>query len=121
MRPRAPDDGYVSIGLGVRTKTQRYCLTDEAPITDADELRALIAEGQERGFLTFEQISTRLEEVEVTKEQVQELHDYLEEQGIDVVAADGAAGHVGERARSRPRRPRGSGRGPTSPRSPRST
>src|SRR5438874_147238 len=65
-------------------------LTDEAPITEAEELRGLIADGQERGFLTFEEIATALEEVEVTKEQLRELHGYLEEQGIDVVGADGA-------------------------------
>jgi RNA polymerase primary sigma factor len=64
-------------------------LADEAPITELDELRPLIAEGQERGFLTFGQIQACLEEVEVTKEQLQELHSYLEEQGIDVVEADG--------------------------------
>ena len=54
-----------------------------------EDLRQLIADGQERGFLTFEQIAATLEEVEVTKEQVQELHQHLEEQGIDVVGADG--------------------------------
>ncbi len=64
-------------------------LTDEAPIVELDELRPLIAEGQERGFLTFEQIAGCLEEIEVTKEQVQELHAYLDEQGIEVVEADG--------------------------------
>ena len=64
-------------------------LSDEAPITELDELRPLIAEGQERGFLTFDQIAACLEEAEVTKEQVQELHAYLDEQGIDVVEADG--------------------------------
>jgi RNA polymerase primary sigma factor len=64
-------------------------LTDEAPIVELDELRPLIAEGQERGFLTFEQIEACLEEVEVTKEQLQELHSYLDEHGIDVVGEDG--------------------------------
>ncbi|MGZ4261209.1 MAG: sigma-70 family RNA polymerase sigma factor, partial [Solirubrobacteraceae bacterium] len=64
-------------------------MADEAPITELDELRPLIAEGQERGFLTFGQIEACLEEVEVTKEQLQELHSYLEDQGIDVVEADG--------------------------------
>jgi RNA polymerase primary sigma factor len=64
-------------------------LADDAPIAELDELRPLIVEGQERGFLTFEQIAGCLEEVEVTKEQMQELHSYLEEQGIDVVEADG--------------------------------
>jgi RNA polymerase primary sigma factor len=64
-------------------------LADDAPIAELDELRPLIAEGQERGFLTFEQIAGCLEEVEVTKEQLQELHTYLDDQGIDVVGADG--------------------------------
>ena len=64
-------------------------LSDEAPIVELDEFGALIAEGTERGFLTFEQIATCLEEVEVTKEQVQELHAYLDEHGIEVVGADG--------------------------------
>ncbi|MBV9472191.1 MAG: sigma-70 family RNA polymerase sigma factor, partial [Solirubrobacterales bacterium] len=64
-------------------------LSDEAPIADLDELRPLIAEGQERGFLTFEEITSCLDEVEVTKEQIQELHAYLDEQGIEVVEVDG--------------------------------
>jgi RNA polymerase primary sigma factor len=64
-------------------------LGDEAPIVELDELRPLIAEGQERGFLTFEQIAHCLEEIEVTKEQMQELHAYLDDQGIDVVEVDG--------------------------------
>jgi RNA polymerase primary sigma factor len=64
-------------------------LSDDAPIAELEELRPLIAEGQERGFLTFEEIRSWLEESEVTKEQVQELHAYLDDQGIDVVEADG--------------------------------
>src|SRR4051795_5974275 len=73
---------------GVSTKTD-VLLADEAPIWELDDLRQLIVDGQDRGFLTFEQIASTLEEVEVTKEQVQELHQHLEEQGIDVVGADG--------------------------------
>jgi RNA polymerase primary sigma factor len=64
-------------------------LGDEAPIVEFDELRPLIAEGHERGFLTYERIAGCLEEIDVTKEQMQELHAYLDEQGIDVVEADG--------------------------------
>jgi RNA polymerase primary sigma factor len=64
-------------------------LADESPLAETDEFRALIHEGQERGFLTFEQIALTLEEVEVTKEQLVELHGYLVEQGIDVVGPDG--------------------------------
>src|SRR6476646_7660140 len=54
-----------------------------------EDLRQLVADGQERGFRAFQQIAAALEEVEVTKEQVQELHHHLDEQGIDVVGADG--------------------------------
>jgi RNA polymerase primary sigma factor len=64
-------------------------LADEAPIHELDELQGLIAEGQERGFLTIGEITTCLEEVEVTKEQVAELHGHLVDQGIDVVDANG--------------------------------
>lgn len=70
------------------TKTD-VLLADEAPIAELDELRSLIQEGLERGFLTIEQITTTLEEVEVTKEQVSELHHHLDEQGIAIVSADG--------------------------------
>ena len=68
---------------------QVVLLSDEAPIAELEEFRPLIAEGQERGFLTFDKIASCLEEADVTKEQVQELHSYLDEQGIDVVEADG--------------------------------
>ena len=70
------------------TKTEAL-LAVEVSITEIDELRPLIAEGQERGFLTFAQIASSLEEIEVTKEQVSELHAYLDDQGIDVVGEDG--------------------------------
>jgi RNA polymerase primary sigma factor len=73
-------------GLGTKTEV---LLADETPISEIDELRQLITDGQERGFLTFAQIASSLEEIEVTKEQVAELHGYLEEQGIEVVGEDG--------------------------------
>ena len=61
----------------------------DTALPDGDELRGLIAQGRERGYLTFEEISGTLEEVEVTKEQVQDLHAYLIEHGVDVIAQDG--------------------------------
>jgi RNA polymerase primary sigma factor len=71
------------------SQKQEALLADEAPIVEMDELRPLIAEGQEKGVLSIEQIASALEEVDVTKEQVGELHAYLEEHGIEIVAADG--------------------------------
>src|SRR5215213_11260608 len=54
-----------------------------------EELRPLIAEGQERGHLTIDRITSFLEEVEITKEQVLELHSVMEEQGIEILGSDG--------------------------------
>src|SRR5918993_3786564 len=55
------------------------------------------AEGGERGYLTFEQISSTLEEVEITKEQVTQLHAHLVEHGIDVIAEDGVSAYKAQR------------------------
>jgi RNA polymerase primary sigma factor len=67
---------------------------EEQPFGENAELRGLIAAGTERGYLTFEEIASTLEEVEVTKEQVSELHAHLVEQGVDVIAADGVDARV---------------------------
>jgi RNA polymerase primary sigma factor len=61
----------------------------ELPFGDIEELRSLVVEGKERGYLTFEEIAACLEEVDVTKEQVSQLHGHLVEHGIDVVSEDG--------------------------------
>ncbi len=98
------------------TKTDAL-LAGDASITEIDELRPLIAEGQERGFLTFEQIATALEEVEVSKEQVAELHAYLEGEGIDVVGADGKLA-TSEGGRFEPAAGRQEAKTPDAPRKP---
>ncbi|MBX5440262.1 MAG: RNA polymerase sigma factor RpoD [Solirubrobacteraceae bacterium] len=71
------------------TEKAEVLLADEAPIHELEELRDLIAAGHERGYVTIEEIQACLEEVEVTKEQVSELHAHLVDQGIDIVGADG--------------------------------
>jgi len=42
-------------------------LADESPLSETDEFRALILAGQERGFLTFEQIA----DVSIAKDAVE--------------------------------------------------
>jgi RNA polymerase primary sigma factor len=68
-------------------------VAEDPPFEGSEELRGLIAAGTERGYLTFEEIASTLEEVEVTKEQVSELHSHLVEQGVDVIAADGVTAY----------------------------
>ena len=55
---------------------------------DGDEIRGLVALGQERGFLRLEEIAACLSEVEVTREQVVELRAHLVEQGIELQGGD---------------------------------
>ncbi len=95
MRSRCRPEGSMA------TKTEAL-LASDVSIVEIDELRPLILEGQERGFLTFEQITSCLEEVEVTKEQVVELHAYLEDQGIDIVNAEDGRPAVAEGRRFEP-------------------
>jgi len=71
----------------VRT-TPEPTLAPEPSIVEIEEVRPLVAEGHERGCLTYEQIAACFEEIEVSKEQVAELHAYLEEHSIEVVGAD---------------------------------
>ncbi len=61
----------------------------DAPFSEVEELQVLVTEGRERGYLTYEEIATCLEEVEVTKEQVQELHAHLVEHGVEILSQDG--------------------------------
>jgi RNA polymerase primary sigma factor len=72
--------------------------SDEQPFAEPEELRGLIALGRERGYLTFEQIASTLEEVEVTKEQISGLHAHLVEQGVEVLAEEGVDAYKEARA-----------------------
>jgi RNA polymerase primary sigma factor len=72
--------------------------SDAQPFAEPEELRGLIALGRERGYLTFEQIATTLEEVEVTKEQISGLHAHLVEVGVEVIAEEGVDAYKEARA-----------------------
>jgi RNA polymerase primary sigma factor len=74
--------------------------TADAPFLESEELRTLVADGRERGFLTVEEIASCLEEVDITKEQVRDLHLYLLESGIEIASADGRAPAVQEAPRA---------------------
>jgi RNA polymerase primary sigma factor len=61
--------------------------TDSTAVVEIDELQGVIAEGQERGFLAYEAVASAIEEAELTHDQTQDLLSYLEEHGIEVLAA----------------------------------
>jgi RNA polymerase primary sigma factor len=56
-----------------------------------EEIQAILIDGQEHGFLPCETIATALEEAEVGTEQARDLLSYLEEHGIEILAAGALA------------------------------
>ena len=65
----------------------------ETSFGDSEELRGLISLGRDQGYLTFERIASTLEEVDVSKEQLSQLHSHLIEHGVDVIAEDGVSAY----------------------------
>ena len=58
-------------------------------LPDVEELRKLVDLGQERGYLIIAEVATALEEVEISKEQVEDFHAYLVEHGIEIHESEG--------------------------------
>jgi RNA polymerase primary sigma factor len=63
-------------------------LTVDISLPDVEELHKLVAEGREKGFLSYDEIATGLEDVELSKEQVEDFYTYLVEHGVDLVAGE---------------------------------
>ncbi len=65
-------------------------LADPAPAyLEHEDVRGLVARGQERGFVRLEEVAAALEEVELGRDEVLELHGHLLEQGVEIVGEDG--------------------------------
>jgi RNA polymerase primary sigma factor len=82
-----------SDGSGEDTIEPLGTVPAETAFADSEELRNLVAQGRDQGYLTFEQIAATLEEVELGKEQVSQLHGNLIEHGVDVIAEDGVSAY----------------------------
>ena len=71
-------------------------------IADADELRGLLAEAQERGYISARALASALEELELSREQVHDVCALLEEQGIELVGEPGGEPELAESAEEQP-------------------
>ena len=60
-------------------------LSVDIALPDVEELHRLTEQGLEKGFLTYDEIVTGLEEVELTKEQVEDFYTYLIDHSIELV------------------------------------
>ena len=60
-------------------------LSVDIALPEVEELHKLIDQGLERGFITYDEIVSGLEEVELTKEQVEDFYTYLIDHSIELV------------------------------------
>ena len=60
-------------------------LSVDIALPEVEELQRLIEHGLERGFLTYDEIVAGLEEVELTKEQVEDFYTYLIDHSVELV------------------------------------
>jgi RNA polymerase primary sigma factor len=63
-------------------------LTVDIALPDVEELQKLVLDGQEKGFLTYDEIAAGLEEVDLSKEQIEDFYTYLIDHSIDLVEGE---------------------------------
>ncbi|MEA2367421.1 MAG: polymerase primary sigma factor [Thermoleophilaceae bacterium] len=63
-------------------------LTVDIALPEIEELQKLVTEGQEKGFLTYDEIANSLEEVELTKEQIEDFYTYLIDHSIELMEGE---------------------------------
>ncbi len=63
-------------------------LTVEIALPEVEELQKLVQEGLEKGVLNYDEIASGLDEVELSKEQVEDFYTYLVDHGVDLVEGE---------------------------------
>ena len=63
-------------------------LTVDISLPDVEELQKLVQDGVEKGFLTYDEIVSGLEDVELTKEQVEDFYTYLIDHGVELMEGE---------------------------------
>ena len=55
---------------------------------DAERLERLVADGLENGFLSYDEIANAFEDVELTREQSEQIYTFLLERSIELVEGE---------------------------------
>ncbi|TML17321.1 MAG: sigma-70 family RNA polymerase sigma factor [Actinobacteria bacterium] len=63
-------------------------LTVDISLPDVEELHKLVQDGTEKGFLTYDEIVAGLEDVDLSKEQVEDFYTYLIDHSIELVEGE---------------------------------
>jgi RNA polymerase primary sigma factor len=86
-------------------KQQGSTVVTDTAVVEIEELQGIVAEGQEKGFLTADALEAALEEADLSARQTQDLLGYLEEHAIEIVRAgeSGAELHASGRGEAHAR------------------
>ena len=63
-------------------------LTVDISLPDVEELHKLVQDGTNKGFLTYDEIVVGLEEVDLSKEQIEDFYTYLIDHSIELVEGE---------------------------------
>ena len=63
-------------------------LTVDIALPEVEELQKLVQDGIEKGFLNYDEIATGLEEVELTKEQIEDFYTYLIDHNVELLEGE---------------------------------
>jgi RNA polymerase primary sigma factor len=63
-------------------------LTVDIALPDVEELHKLVQEGLEKGLLNYDEIAVGLDDVELTKEQIEDFYTYLIDHGVELVEGE---------------------------------
>jgi RNA polymerase primary sigma factor len=89
---QSPDPGLAGSELEIeRLQRERLlgtALWSEEGRADVEALPRLVAEGVEKGFLTYDEIAAGLEDVGLSREQTEDFYTYLAERSIDLVEGE---------------------------------
>jgi RNA polymerase primary sigma factor len=80
-----------SLSSSFRTKPEVYVpelLTVEIQLPEVEELQKLVTDGTEKGFLTYDEIVKGLDDVELTKEQIEDFYTYLIDHNVELVEGE---------------------------------
>src|SRR5437868_3465359 len=63
-------------------------LTVEISLPEVEEIQKLVQEGLEKGVLNYDEIASALDDVELTKEQIEDFYTYLIDHSIDLLEGE---------------------------------
>src|SRR4026208_777999 len=74
-----------SVSVRAREEKARLMLSVDIALPEVEEVPRLVEQGLEKGFLTYDEIVSGLDDVELTKEQVEDFYTYLIDHSIELV------------------------------------